>query len=90
MRLKVEFADDAAAYLRKCTQAEREEFIRRLDEVRLEPVKHSYFVHQPDVSRYVLRRFQFGSHEAIFSLDVGRHLIRVVLCRRHQSKPNSD
>jgi hypothetical protein len=83
MRAKVDLHPDVVWELRHaCTAAEVADFYRQLDRVREDPVRHSELFHAPAVSRYVLRRFSFGTGVekiAIFHYD--GNVVRVLRCR---------
>jgi hypothetical protein len=80
MRLKVELSDDVAAYLKRLSNVERSEFVEGLEAIRREPIKNSERAYRPDISRYMLRRFDFGSHRAVFELDFGRNKVTIYAC----------
>jgi hypothetical protein len=83
MRADAELDQDVLWELRhRCSQAETADFFRQLEWVRDAPITRSEMHVDRRLSRYVLRRFAFGSaveRIAIFEYD-GRRM-RVIECR---------
>ena len=66
------------------TAEERDSFVSCLERVRRAPIKNSEASHDPERSDYMLRFFRFGSGDrwiAVFELDIGQDLIKVLECR---------
>ena len=89
MRIKVELHRDVAYELRhQFTKEDRRDFYANLRLLEYEPIKHSEFFFDAEVSRYALRKFRFGKGPeriAIFDYDVVGSRIQVIKCR--YSKP---
>lgn len=87
MRAKAELHPDVVYELKHSySAADVADFYRQLDRVRDDPITYSKLFHDPDVGRYVLRWFPFGTgveKVAIFHYDGER--VRVLKCRL--SKP---
>jgi hypothetical protein len=87
MRASAGLHPDVIWYLKHvCTPAEAADFHRQPDRVRDNPIGQSEVFYDPAASRYVLRRFSFGSGVekiAIFYYD--GIVVRVLKCR--QAKP---
>ena len=89
MRIKVEQAAvelhrDVYRYLADSTDAERDNFVARLEEVRRRPIELSEAHLERGLSPYVLRRFTFGigiARIAIFEYDLTLNRMRVLKCR---------
>ena len=83
MHARAELHPDVVWELRHtCTAAEVADFFKQLDHVCSDPVRHSELFHDAAVSRYVLRRFSFGTAVekiAIFHYD--GNVVRVLRCR---------
>ena len=85
MRFKVELHPDLERELRHWwPPGSADAFYRRLHEVIKDPVALSEPHHEPELSRYMLRRFRFGEKPvqiAVFRLDAVAGSIRVLTCR---------
>ena len=83
MRASAELHPDVVWYLRHvCTSAEADDFYRELERVCEDPISRSELFYDPEASRYVLRRFSFGTGVekiAIFRYD--GNVVRVRRCR---------
>jgi hypothetical protein len=88
MRASAELHPDVIWELRHtCSRAEVADFYREFARVCDAPIRHSELFHDAAVSRYVLRRFSFGTGVekiAIFSYD-GK-VVRVLRCRLAKPK----
>lgn len=86
MRIKVELHPDVAWFIRRhCADEERRAFFEQLDNVRASPldtIEHSEAIIEPELSRYVLRRFEFRGNVAVFEFNAAKDRIRVLECRR--------
>jgi hypothetical protein len=84
IRINVDVHRSAADYLKQVPAADRQDFDRHLDLVRAAPIKHSEVHVDLGLSRFVLRRFEFGRtvlRIAIFHYDPGAGRIAVLRCR---------
>ena len=66
------------------SEDERDSFVARVEQVRAEPIKRSEGLHDPAISKYMLRFFRFGSNDrwlAVFAFDAHKNRIRVIECR---------
>ncbi len=75
---------DVYAYLENLTQAEKDDFIERLDHVRKAPLAHSEQHVEPGLGLPDLRRFEFGLGPVqigVFQFDRTTPCIRMLKCR---------
>lgn len=86
MRVKVELDKEVLWFVRwKCSRSERRAFYAALDAVTADPVsmiERSEAVHDPLISRYMLRYFRFAGYIAIFKTSRARDRICVTECRK--------
>ena len=86
MRIKVELHRDVVWFVRhQCKESEANAFYTELHELRADPVtliERSEALHDPKLSRYMLRFFRFAGCLAIFETNRSRTRIRVRQCRR--------
>ena len=83
MRYKVELHRDVRRFVRHtCNEDEVDAFYARLRQIEVEPIEHSEAVADPDLSRYMLRFFRFGSNIAIFEFVPAKSRTRVLQCKR--------
>ena len=88
MRTKVELHREVVGYLRHCcNNEERQEFYRRLEKVREDPIENSQETADPEVSPYILRFFEFGRNIAIFEYNPAKDRIIVRQCRKLRPRP---
>ena len=81
MRYKVDMHPDVDWFVRhRCSEEERRAFYEVLERLRSEPLKNSRLLIDPQVSRYALRCFRFGTNLAVFKLDPGRNRIWILKC----------
>jgi hypothetical protein len=88
MHVRAELHPDAVWELRHtCTPAEAADFFCELDRVCSDPIRHSELFHDGTVSRYVLRRFSFGTAvEKIAVFHYDGNVVRVLRCRPAKPK----
>ena len=90
MRIKVELHREVIRLLRhECSEEEVSAFnqgLRRLRSDAVALIENSEAIHDPQVSRYMLRSFRFADCIAIFETNRERDLIRVRQCRRLQPR----
>jgi hypothetical protein len=88
MRASAELHPDVVWYLQHaCTPAEVVDFRRELERVCEAPIRRSEVFHDRELSRYVLRRFSFGTGVekfAIFRYD--GQTVQVLTCRPAKPK----
>ena len=84
MSVKVELDLEVLVYLRGLPEADRDDFVGRLNRVREAPIKRSTRHTDIEIRRHDLRRFEFGrgvARIAIFEFDRIESRIRVLRCR---------
>ena len=84
MCVKVELHSEVLMYLRELPEADRDDFVVRLNRVREAPIKRSTRHTDIEIRRHDLRRFEFGrgvARTAIFEFDRIESRIRVLRCR---------
>ena len=82
MRIEVELHPTVVWFVsRSCRTEDREAFYRELEKVRSEPIANSEALHEPRLSRYMLRKFRFGGNIAVFQFDAAKNRMRIVECR---------
>ena len=90
MRSKVGLHREAIWFLRhSAKQEEREAFYAQLGRVRQSApalIENSEAIHDPKLSRYMLRFFRFANCIAVFETNRERTLIRVRACQRASRK----
>lgn len=82
--LRVELTKGVWNVVEGFTVFDRDSFVSCLERVRRAPIRNSEASHDPGCSDYMLRFFRFGSGErwiAVFELDIGQNLIKVLECR---------
>lgn len=89
MRYKVELRYVVCSFLkRECSPEDRAAFYDALERTRDAPIENSEAITDPELSRFVLRFFRFGTYIAIFEFHPAEGRMVVRKCRNLQKGAN--